>query len=290
MLMYLNGQIIREEEAVISPFDHGFMYGLGLFETFRTYNGHPFLLDDHFDRLHRGLDQMRIENARYDRQETARIIASLLDANNMDDAYFRWNVSAGNAPVGLRTSPYKNPNTMVFVKGLPENGVREKKLHVLKQKRNTPEGPERLKSHHYLNSILGKYEMSPDQKGEGLFLTGRGHVAEGVVSNVFWRKGMNVYTPDPDCGILNGVTRQFVIRLARSKGFKVHEGHYMLNALLEADEAVITNSIQEIVAVSSVGEQMFPGVRGELYEALTSLYGRATREERLWSGKEWEER
>ncbi|WP_026688668.1 aminodeoxychorismate lyase [Alteribacter aurantiacus] len=272
MLMYLNGLILQEEEAVISPFDHGFIYGVGLFETFRTYNGHPFLLDDHFARLHRGLDQLRIVKAPYDRGEVLHIIERLLEANDLTDAYFRWNVSAGIAPVGLPSKPYTNPNVMVFVKELPQTRAKEKALHILKQPRNTPEGQERLKSHHYLNNIFGKYEMGENLKGEGLFLTEHGHVAEGLVSNVFWRKGGDVYSPSVECGILNGITRQFVINLFRSLGYHVHEGRYLLEAMLQADEVFATNSIQEIVAVSEVGEHTFPGMGGPVYEEVTKAY------------------
>ncbi|TMW69934.1 aminodeoxychorismate lyase [Alteribacter natronophilus] len=282
MMIYANGRIIDEKEASVSPFDHGFLYGLGVFETFRTYNGHPFLLDDHFHRLGDGLREMNIHAAPYSRAETTEVITDLLSANGLRDAYFRWNVSAGEGPVGLRTEAYNDPNTFVFVKELPDTLPGEKHLRVLSQRRNTPEGPERLKSHHYLNSILGKREAGGHPDTEGLFLTAEGRVAEGVVSNVFWSSGRTLYTPAVSCGILNGITRRYVMTLARDLGFSVKEGEYRLDDLLSADEVFVTNSIQEAAAVCAVEDCTFPGRRGEVYRKISERY----REEAL-SGQRW---
>ncbi len=290
MLIYCNGSIIPPQEVRISPFDHGFMYGLGLFETFRTYQGHPFLLDDHFQRLHDGLKNLRINVSQYDRRQVTEIIQKLLKENELTDAYFRWNVSAGEGPIGLSTSAYSSPNTIVFIKELPSKATLEKKLVVLSQPRNTPEGKERLKSHHFLNNIYGKLEIADERDAEGLFLTAEGYVAEGVVSNVFWRQGENVFTPSVNCGILNGVTRQFVIRLIKSLGYSVHEGFYPLSALLEAEEVMITNSIQEIVSISSAKGHPFAGHAGLLYKELSAMYANVTETQLLWSRDELSKR
>ncbi|PYZ95407.1 4-amino-4-deoxychorismate lyase [Alteribacter lacisalsi] len=283
MIIYANGRFIEEDEAAVSPFDHGFLYGLGVFETFRTYNGHPFLLDDHFHRLSKGLSQLNIRLKPYIRTETAAIISELLTRNGLKDAYFRWNVSAGSGPVGLQTDEYTNPNVFVFVKRLPEGPAADKTLQVLAQPRNTPEGPERLKSHHYLNSVLGKRETAGQPDTEGLFLTAEGFVAEGVVSNVFWRKGETVYTPSVDCGILNGITRQFVLSLLREQGVRAEVGSYLLGDLREADEVFVTNSIQEIAAVSRVDGRTIPGRSGKLYQSLSRAYRQAAMEQTRWT-------
>lgn len=205
MFIYLNGDLVRKEDAVISPFDHGFLYGMGLFETIRVYNGHPFLLDDHLQRLNNSLEVLNIKT-RYTRDEILEILHPLLKINELTDAYVRLNVSAGIGEIGLQTEPYVHPNLIIFAKPLPPaKGLQEKKSVILQLKRNTPEGFERLKSHHYLNNILAKREIGDHPECEGIFLTEDGYLAEGIVSNLFWIKDQKLYTPALETGILDGI-------------------------------------------------------------------------------------
>lgn len=250
MYIYINGEFILQTEAKISPFDHGFLYGLGVFETFRIYDGHPFLLDDHFQRLEQSLKQLNIIFT-LSREELTSIISRLLTLNQLKDAYIRFNVSAGEAPIGLQTDTYTAPTIIVFIKPLSEPLAKVKQAKLLKTPRNTPEGPERLKSHHYLNSILGKRELA-DKNDEGIFLTKDGHIAEGIVSNIFWVKKDRVYTPSISTGILNGITRQFIIELLKKSKLTCFEGFYFKEDLFKADEVFMTNSIQEIVSIKAV--------------------------------------
>lgn len=255
MYIYVNGDFVLQEEAKISPFDHGFLYGLGVFETFRIYGGHPFLLDDHFQRLEQSVEQLNII-LNITKQQLKEILDELLTLNKLKDAYVRFNVSAGEAPVGLQTNAYTEPTIIIFMK--PMNGpiVRTKKASVLTTRRNTPEGAERLKSHHYLNNIIGKRELTSADH-EGIFLTSDGYVAEGIVSNIFWVKDGQVYTPSVTTGILNGITRQFVIALLEKHKIPCHEDWYWVASLFEADEVFITNSIQEVVAISMINEHSY---------------------------------
>ncbi|WP_223595052.1 aminodeoxychorismate lyase [Neobacillus bataviensis] len=262
MFIYLNGQMVEKEAAMISPFDHGFLYGLGLFETFRVYEGHPFLLDDHLERINHGLSILNI-NYRFYREETNNILQALLEKNNFTNAYIRLNVSAGSGDIGLQTEPFLEPNLIIFPKELPLAGeLFEKKATLLKLKRNTPEGEARLKSHHFMNNLLAKREIGPSLEQEGIFLTADGHLAEGIVSNIFWIKDKELYTPALCTGILNGITRQFVIELAGRIGLCVKEGLYTLEQALDADEMFVTNSIQEIVPISSFEARQLPGKKG----------------------------
>ncbi|HZG73007.1 MAG TPA: aminotransferase class IV, partial [Chondromyces sp.] len=121
MYVYINGRIIEKEKAAISPFDHGFLYGLGVFETFRTYEGHPFLLDDHVERLNAGLKELKIEKE-FSRQEVLEIINRLSEKNGWENSYIRFNVSAGNGEIGLQTESYLNPSIIVFQKPLSVPG------------------------------------------------------------------------------------------------------------------------------------------------------------------------
>lgn len=281
MYVYMNGQLAKKDEVTISPFDHGFLYGLGVFETFRIYNGHPFLLDDHLERLNESLYVLDID-AEFTREDTVKILDVLLSKNNFKDAYIRFNVSAGNGEIGLQTGKYLDPNIIVFAKPLPPAGdMSEKKAVLLELKRNTPEGPERLKSHHYLNNVLAKREAGPAMDTEGVFLTSEGFLAEGIVSNLFWYKDGILFTPSVETGILNGITRRFVIALARNAGIQVREGFYKKEEAEASDEMFLTNSIQEIVPVTEFNGRRFPGKSGDLATRLLAEY--SAYREKLWS-------
>ncbi|MEH7436501.1 aminodeoxychorismate lyase [Neobacillus drentensis] len=272
MLIYLNGQFISKEDARISPFDHGFLYGIGLFETFRVYEGHPFLLDDHLERLNHGLDELYIKH-HFTRDEVNKILQELLEVNQLTNAYIRLNVSAGMGEVGLQVEPYLEPNLIMFPKPLPPPGeLNEKKAVLLKVKRNSPEGQERLKSHHFLNNVLAKREIGDEPDVEGIFLNEQGYLAEGIVSNLFWIKGNVLYTPAIQTGILNGITRQFAILLGRKNNLQVQEGFYSIEQALEADEMFVTNSIQEIVPISHFEGQHLPGNKGQWVQQLLKDY------------------
>lgn len=261
MIMDWNGSLIEESQAVVSVYDHGFLYGMGLFETFRTYEGRPFLLDWHLERLQEGCDELDI---RYkpDRAALERRIDALLRSNGLHDAYFRLTVTAGPEALGLPAGAYEKPNEVIYVKPLPPVDPalhREgKALQRLVLRRNTPEGAVRLKSLHYMNNLLAKKEMRryPWAAGaEGLFLDGQGHLCEGLVSNLFFARGSRLYTPSVDTGLLPGITRRFILTSAHELGIDVVEGRFGWEQLAEADEAFITNSIQEIVPVTKLYEE-----------------------------------
>lgn len=256
MYVYLNGAVIPEHEAKVSVFDHGFMYGLGVFETFRLYEGHPFLLDDHLLRLQKGLKAL---NIRLDltKENVLSILTKLRQANEIDNAYIRFNVSAGSAPLGLSVSPYTEPNITVYMKPIHAPVALMKRGAILHVRRNTPEGDERLKSHHFLNNVIGRREIGDQLDVEGIFLTEAGYVAEGVVSNLFWVKDGKVFTPTVETGILNGITRQFILALLTKLDIPFEEGYYHREELMQADYAFMTNSIQEIVTLTDVNRQSF---------------------------------
>lgn len=272
MYIYINGQFVKKEEAVISPFDHGFLYGIGLFETFRIYGGHPFLLDDHLERLNLGLRELEIE-VNFNREVTNLILQQLLEMNQLSNAYIRFNVSAGIGEVGLQTEPYCQPNVIIFPKPLPPSGeLVEKRAVLLNLKRNSPEGKERLKSHHFMNNILAKKEMGDAMDQEGIFLSPDGYVAEGIVSNIFWKKGNSLYTPSISNGILNGITRQFILKLAKEMKLDIHEGFFLPEQVEQADEVFVTNSIQEIVPLFDVWGNPKPGKNGVFVQTLFQSY------------------
>lgn len=242
----------------------------GLFETFRTYNGQPFLLNQHLSRLANSCESLEIMwNESVDQVQNQ--IRDLMYANELTEAYIRYTVSAGTDILGLPSGAYEQPNIIIYAKSLPPARPdsmslidhlysHSKSLRCLHTLRNTPEGDIRFKSLHYMNSILGKrelmqYQDHPSTAVEGLMLTKEKHIAEGIVSNLFFVKNQQLYTPAIDTGILPGITRAFVIQLAMAAGIFVHEGHYTWEHLLEADEIFLTNSVQEIVPVKQLLEE-----------------------------------
>lgn len=261
MKIALNGTVMESGEAVISIYDHGFLYGMGLFETFRTYGGRPYLLNQHMERLMAGCEAIGI---RYnpDLNALQAMITTLLEANGLNEGYIRLTVTAGIGELGLPSSDYEQPTELMLIKALPPHNERlydeGKELRLLKTVRNTPEGALRLKSLHYMNNIIAKRELlasGASASAEGLMVSHEGLLAEGIVSNLFFVQDGIIYTPSTDIGILPGITRQRVIELARERGYTVREGHYLYDELLAAEEVWLTTSIQELVPVTRLTDE-----------------------------------
>ena len=241
---------------MVSVYDHGFLYGIGLFETFRTYNGKPFLLAEHLRRLTDGCHELGIVYEPNLDKLTSQI-EQLLQANHLEDAYIRYSLSAGVEALGFPSDNYAHPTEIIYIKPLPPKDERTyeqgKALQLLKLPRNTPEGLYRFKSFHYMNNILAKRELGqyPWATGaEGLMLSEDGYVAEGIVSNLFFIKNGTLYTPSLDTGILPGITRAHVLGLALQLEISTQDGLYRWEDLIDADEIFMVNSIQEIVPVT----------------------------------------
>ncbi|OME75858.1 4-amino-4-deoxychorismate lyase [Paenibacillus sp. FSL A5-0031] len=288
MKVGLNGSVMDASEAVISVYDHGFLYGIGLFETFRTYKGKPYLLDRHMKRLCSGCDQLGIQYTP-NMEELRCSVNELLVANELKDGYIRLTVSAGEAELGLPTGDYEQPNVLMLVKALPPVNdavhMRGRELRLLQTRRNTPEGEVRFKSLHYMNNIIAKRELLASGAApgaEGLMLTREGWLAEGIVSNLFFAKDNVVYTPELATGILPGITRERVMELASSAGYETEEGLYSLEKLQTADEIWLTNSIQELVPVTLLSEAggvsrvIGNGQAGSITKQLLTLYRQTT--------------
>ena len=211
-------------------------------------------------------------------------LQELLVRNGLDHAYIRFNVSAGIGEIGLQTGIYEDPSVIVFIKPLRFRVKGRKEGVILKQTRNTPEGTFRLKSHHYLNNILGKREIGNVVNKEGIFLTEAGYVAEGIVSNLFFVKDGCFIQPSLETGILNGITRAFIIIIAEALDVRIEEGLFTQKELLSADEVFVTNSIQEIVPLNQIEEVNFPGKEGKVTKSFMCVY--EMHRESLWSRNE----
>ncbi|NEU28376.1 4-amino-4-deoxychorismate lyase [Paenibacillus polymyxa] len=256
----VNGVLTEAAKAVIHVSDHGFLYGMGLFETFRTYKGVPFLLDRHLHRLKEGCQMLGIP-FQPDGEQLTKHIQHLMAANGLDEAYIRYTVSAGEEALGLPSGDYTRPNHILFAKPLPSTNTQTGQssapsaLQLLRTPRNTPEGEVRLKSLHYMNNIFAKRELQQyveavRYKAEGMMLTANGFLAEGIVSNLFFVRNNTLYTPDLSTGILPGITREFILELAHLRDIPCEQGLYHWDELKQADEIFMTNSIQEIRPVN----------------------------------------
>ncbi|WP_433937927.1 aminotransferase class IV [Paenibacillus lautus] len=284
----MNGGIVEAADAVIPVMDHGLLYGMGLFETFRTYQGKPFLLERHLNRLTDSCRELGIAR-KADAERISGWIAELMEANGLQDAYIRYTVTAGEGLLGLPAGDYAKPAEILFAKELPaanaalyETG---RAMRLLSLPRNTPESSVRMKSLHYMNNILAKRELAryPEPSGgpaEGLMLTSAGDVAEGIVSNVFFVMKGRLYTPDVGTGILPGITRAVVLELAADLGIEAEEGRYDWDVFAGADEIFTTGSVQEIVPVTTLigveGEALTigQGVAGSITRTLLYAYRR----------------
>ncbi|WP_134702184.1 aminotransferase class IV [Ammoniphilus sp. YIM 78166] len=272
MKVFLNGIIQTEEEAVISVFDHGFLYGFGMFETLRAYQGKLFLYEQHYERLWRSAEKYQITMNK-SQSELQNDIYHTMEANGLQDAYIRVTLSGGAEGLGLYGETHAKPTWLIMAKPLgPMSSV--KSMVTLQLPRSTPEGLTRAKSLSYANGILAKKELVQRNlpTAEGLFLNTEGYMVEGTVSNLFFVKKGQLYTPHKDTGLLSGVTRDWIIQLCKYKGIPIHEGFYTLDDLMEAKEVFITNSIQEIVAIDQVDGREVPSVKGPLTSYFIEQY------------------
>lgn len=279
MFCWMDGQYQLAEELRISPLEHGYLYGVGFFETFRTYDGVAVYLDEHMARLQEALQAYHLAMP-YTVEEIREVIETLTEQADGQDGYFRLNVAAGNYGLGLQPATYDEVTVIVFRKELGNAPVVAKTAHWIEQPRNTPEhAAARFKSHHFGNNVLARQQLPNLAQYEGFFTTTEGYVAEGVTSNIFWVTRGELYTPQTDIGILAGVTRAKVIALAKRLGIPVYEGRFAKQQLEQADEVFVTNSIQELVPIGQLEQSMYAGVEGSVFKQLAFAYQHAITEE-----------
>lgn len=260
MWLWHNGELRGSSEVMIPVEDHGFLYGMGLFETFRTFDGTPFLFDLHWERLEKSLAELWIDLP-YTKQEIEQAIQDIVHQNGIPNLYVRLNVSAGVAPLGLYDGRYTRPNVTLLAKPLLDSFQPvEKRLEAIPFPRSRPEATFRLKSHHYMNNILGK-RLLVDREAEGLFADDLGRVVEGLVSNIFWIEANQLWTTPIATGPLAGVTRHWLMDT-----FDVKERDVTFAELARADEIWLTNSVQQIAPVTEYAGNSYPGKDGSEFK------------------------
>ena len=276
MYVYLNGKIIPSKEAVVSVFDHGFLYGDGVYETMRVYDGVIFMLDDHLRRLYRSASMIGLTIPH--EMDTLKIaLYETLIANSFKNAYVRLTISRGRGSIGLDPELCPEPTIVIIsqeTKNYPrsfyENGI---SLIIPETRRNLKEAINpHIKSLNFLNNILAKIEAKKRDAYEAIMLNVDGKLTEGTISNVFFYKDGIICTPSVDCGILDGITRGIVIDLALKEGLKVKEGEFTKKDIYSAAEVFITNTSLEVMPVSKVDEQKYAA--GGITKLLHKAYRR----------------
>lgn len=272
--VYLNDKIIPAAEAKISIFDHGFLYGDGIYETLRVYDGVVFLLDEHLERLYRSAMLIGLDIPK----DVAGIKAAIYDtlqANNLRNAYVRLTISRGEGEIGLDPALCKKPTFIVIAKELAEyprayyeEGIR---IIIPVVKRNCREALNpQIKSLNFLNNILAKIEAKKADAYEAVMTNVAGHLAEGTICNIFFVKDGVLCTPSIECGILDGITRSLVLDLALRNDITTKEGAFTPAELYKASEVFITNTTMEVMPVSRVDDVQYKV--GEVAKLLHTKY------------------
>jgi len=256
-IVFLNDTFVNESDAKISVMDQGFLYGDGIYESFRSVNGTFPQFSKHYERLTESAEALNYE-MKYSETELIEILRMLQKKNKITHGYFRLTISRGNGVIGFERS-FKNDLTYLilakeytgFSEDLYETGI---ELKVAETRRNAPEAiSPKIKSISNLNSLLGKLEAKRLGVKEVIMLNNKDHICEGAASNIFWIKDKWVFTPDTSTGLLEGVTRSTIMDLCeRSLDLRVITGEYKLQDLKFADEVFITSTSLEVMPVVKV--------------------------------------
>lgn len=261
--VFIDGEFLPEEDARISVFDHGLLYGDGIFEGIRIYNRMAFMLDEHLKRLFSSANVIRLDIP-YTLEELREKVCETVRMNGFDNGYVRLVITRGRGDLGLNPFKCTNPSVIIIastIKIYPDE-VYEKGLRVVtvSTRRNNPDSlSPQIKSLNYLNHILAHFEVLHAGADEGLMLNSLGYVAECVVDNLFIVENGVLLTPPTNSGALNGITRQAVFLLARDHGLEVREQNLSLVECYMAEECFLTGTAAEIAPISYIDERPING-------------------------------
>lgn len=285
MKIYLDGKLVEKEKALVSVFDHGLLYGDGVFEGIRVYNKLVFRMKEHIDRLYRSADAIELKIP-MTKAEAIDITIKTLQENKLTDAYIRFVVTRGVGDLGL--DPRKCPKATVFIIAdkislYPEEFYRNGlKIITAKTRRNYPKALDgRIKSLNYLNNILAKIEAIKAGTQEAIMLTHDEYVAECTGDNIFIIKNGALATPPADVGALEGITRDAVISIAKKINMPCREKMLKMDDIYTADEVFLTGTAAEIIPVVMIDDRKVgKGSPGEItfklkkeFEELTKTDG-----------------
>ncbi|MHB9144648.1 MAG: branched-chain-amino-acid transaminase [Symbiobacteriia bacterium] len=283
-IVYLDGEFLPGEEARVSVFDHGFLYGDGVFEGIRAYAGRVFRLPEHVRRLYESAHAIRLEPP-LTPAAMEQVILATVRRTGLQDAYIRPVISRGPGDMGIDPSRCPHPTVMVaadsmrlFPDALYQEGLR---LVTVPTRRNLNEATSpRIKSLNYLNNILARLEGNHLGYPEVLMLSAEGYVAEGTGENIFILRRGELLTPPASAGVLEGITRSTVMELARAEGVPVREALFTRYDLYTAAECILTGTAAEVIPVVECdGRRIGDGHPGPLSRSLIAAYRELVRQD-----------
>ncbi|HDI10328.1 MAG TPA: branched-chain-amino-acid transaminase [Euryarchaeota archaeon] len=280
--VYIDGSFYPKDEAKISVFDHGFLYGDGVFEGIRVYNGLIFKLREHIERLYKSAKHIKLEIP-IEKEEMINRVVEAVKKNGFKDAYIRLIVTRGIGDLGLDPRKCPKPSIVIIVqpmgpllgKEAQEKGAKA----IISSIRRIPTDclSAEIKSLNYLNSILARIEANEAGAHEAIMLDKRGFVSEGTGDNVFIVKDNKIITPPNTAGILEGITRNRVMELGRELGYEVSEEEITVHDLYTADEVFLTGTAAEIVPVVEInGRKIGNGRPGPVTKRLMEEFKKIT--------------
>ena len=282
-LIWIDGQLVPKSEAKVSVFDHGFLYGDGVFEGIRVYRGKVFKCMSHLKRIYRNAERihmMRQNGGRfpYTQDEMREILELCVRENGLEDGYIRLIFSRGAGTLGLNPFKCERPGVIVIADQIslyPEEMYEQGMRVIVAERPRTPTKclDPSLKSLNYLNNILAKVEAIDAGCLEAIMLSTDGYVGECTGDNLFIVKDGEVITSPLDVGMLDGITRAFVIQeLCPALDLAITERRLTVNDVLEADEIFLTGSAAEIIAVTQVDETVISSGEGPVTRMLRDKF------------------
>lgn len=275
-VIWINGRFVDIRDAKISVFDRGFLYGDAVFETMRSYAGIVFRLDEHLARIFRSFGIMKLRPP-YDRRRIKESIYGTIESNRLKSASVRLTVTRGEGSFAIGRRDPSAPNVVISARdfeGCPARmygrGISAK---IVKARQNERAPLSSVKSANFLNHILARLDAEKGGCDEAILMNTRGLVAEAATSNIFLVKGNGIFTPSLESGALAGITRGVVIEMARGLGLRVVEGKVSPGRLIDAGEVFLTNSLVEILPVTSIDSRKIGrGKPGEITKLLHISY------------------
>jgi branched-chain amino acid aminotransferase len=280
--IWINGKLYEKADAKISVYDHGLLYGDGVFEGLRSYGGKVFRLEQHLTRLWNSAKAILLEIP-LSREEVAHAINETLQVNGLKDGYIRLVVTRGAGSLGLDPNRTADPQVIIITDHItvyPEDLYRQGlEIITASTLRNHPAALNpRIKSLNYLNNILAKIESMQAGCMEALMLNHKGEVSECTADNIFLVRGGVLLTPPTDAGVLEGITRDAVIELARQSGREVREVSLTRHDVYIAEECFLTGTAVEVIAVVKVDSRVIgSGAPGPITRDLKERFHKLTR-------------
>ncbi len=259
LLIYVNGRFLDRSRAVVSVFDHGLLYGDGVFEGIRAYNGNVFQLEGHIQRLYDSAKYIQLR-VPLSADEMTEAVLETLRRNRLKDAYIRVVVTRGTGDLGIDPELCKESTLFIIAEPvstiLGTKGPKVVNLIIASLRRdNVDATTHEVKSLNYLNSVMAKIEANNAGANDAIILDARGFVSEASATNVFLVKDRKIMTPSSSAGMLHGITRARIIRLCSDLGFDVDEKDITPFELITADEVILVGTKSEIVSVGTISNK-----------------------------------